>query len=302
MILARIVESSLRNNLASACVASNSARKASLRAVRRIRMPCRARQSITSSTFARRLQNRSQGPLKMTMLWNKTIKSWRTVSSDRRLTVSFCALIGVLVLTHVSMRAARLSITHDEALTYLWHVTGSWREIISLRTPGLPDNNHLLFTLLAKVSISALGVSEFALRLPSVIGAGLFLTGVYMLLSRMVAGWWLPLAMVAVSINPYVVDFLGLARGYGLGLGLMALALALILSPTDHENRSGSFGPLVGVWLLAAAVIANFTYLLVLVPVTLLLTVSKMRSWMHETRPARPERARGQLGHYPAYR
>jgi len=78
--------------------------------------------------------------------------------------------ISFLIFAYVAMRTATVAITHDEALTYAWHVTGGWRDIVLFRTAGLPDNNHVLFTLLCKISVLLFGVSELTLRLPAIFG------------------------------------------------------------------------------------------------------------------------------------
>src|SRR5215470_14094979 len=73
---------------------------------------------------------------------------------------------GVLV-AYDALRCGTLSITHDEALTYAWHVTGTIPDIVQFDTPGNPANNHRLFTLLAKASVFLFGDGEAALRLPT---------------------------------------------------------------------------------------------------------------------------------------
>ncbi len=142
----------------------------------------------------------------------------------------FAAGISLIIFAYVAMRAATIAITHDEALTYAWHVTGGWRDIVLFRTTGLPDNNHVLFTLLCKISVKLFGVSELTLRLPSILGCLLYLIGLNLSLRRIIPGWRQVLGVLAAGTNPYVLDFLGLARGYGLGLGFTMIALNELLA------------------------------------------------------------------------
>jgi hypothetical protein len=70
-------------------------------------------------------------------------------------------LAGALLLIYVAVRAALMSFTHDESLTYTilkgdetWVFTG---------------NHHVLNSILAKGSALLFGYSELALRLPNVL-------------------------------------------------------------------------------------------------------------------------------------
>jgi hypothetical protein len=177
-------------------------------------------------------------------------------------TIAFacCVLTG-----YVAVRAATLSITHDEALTYLWHVTGKLEDIYLLKTPGLPDNNHVLFTILAKFAISKLGNSELALRLPSVVGYAVFCAALAAILRRQLHGVWLIVFLLFVALNPYIVDFMSIARGYGLGLGLSMAGTWCLLKGSEPGR------PLIAWWggwstfFFALATLANLTFLLVYV-------------------------------------
>ncbi len=113
-----------------------------------------------------------------------------------------------------------MSITYDEALTYIWHVIGGVGDIVRFATPGLPDNNHLLLTLLSKLSVALFGPSEFALRLPSVLAYSLFCAAVAGILRRHLHGPLLVLFFLFTTLNPYVIDIMSVARGYGPGIAL----------------------------------------------------------------------------------
>ena len=172
--------------------------------------------------------------------------------------------LSLPVLAYVAMRAATLCITLDEAATYNGHVTGGWLDILLFRTPGLPDNNHLLHTLLCKVSVLLFGVSELSLRTPALLGCLLYLLGLNLCLRWVVSGWKRVPAFLVVGLSPYVVDFLGLARGYGLGLGFTMLGLAAMLrafAETPGKLREGSAR--LGIVLFGFAALSNLSFLLV---------------------------------------
>lgn len=79
-------------------------------------------------------------------------------------------------------RAATQSITVDEATTYLTYVREHWANVWSNYDP----NNHILYSILAQLSVRAFHVSEFALRLPSVLAGFFFVIGVHRVLEQTV--------------------------------------------------------------------------------------------------------------------
>jgi hypothetical protein len=122
----------------------------------------------------------------------------------------YATLAGCLFV-YVLLRAARMSFTHDESLSYTI-VTGNglW---------ALSANNHWANTISAFLSSRIFGYSELALRLPNVIAFIFYLTFVYGLFtgpffSRVSALVVLPLFL----FNPFLLDFFSLSRGYGLAL------------------------------------------------------------------------------------
>jgi hypothetical protein len=197
--------------------------------------------------------------------------------SNRRLSLpnAVSAGISVFIFFYVAMRAATLSITHDEALTYAWHVTGDWLQIVLFKTPGLPDNNHVLHTLLCKISVTLFGLSELTLRLPSLLGCIFYLAGLHLCLKRIVPGWLQVLGLLVVGMNPYVLDFLGLARGYGLGLGFTMLGLAALLaSLAESPGKVRGTPALLSVTFFLLAVLANISFLLVLMAALAILSAT----------------------------
>jgi hypothetical protein len=214
------------------------------------------------------------------MLFAFTGWATRRVSA-RHVTVA----ISALLLAYVALRAAAVAITHDEALTYAWHVHWPAYQILWLSTEGLPDNNHVLFTLLCKASVAAFGVSEFTLRLPSLLGCALYLVGANLCLCRVAPGWGQVIGVVALGLNPYVVDFLGLARGYGLALGLTMVGVAALLAAVADEPGVIRPGPArVSLLSFALAALANLAFLLVLTVAIAIVTVVTLVLPMAELR------------------
>ncbi len=117
------------------------------------------------------------------------------------------------------------SIVYDEALTWELYIAGPFSAIFH----HFDANHHFLNTLLMRLSTGIFGVSEWSLRLPALGGAALYFTAVYRVARRAFGeGWTSLLAVALLSLNPFVLDFMVAARGYGMGLGLWMWALTLI--------------------------------------------------------------------------
>jgi Dolichyl-phosphate-mannose-protein mannosyltransferase len=163
--------------------------------------------------------------------------------------------IGVLVLllaTNV-YRAWTQSITIDEARSYNIFIS----EPLSRMFAVYDATNHVLQTLLSKISIMLFGLAEFTLRLPSVLGGLLYLVSCYRL-SRYLfgTGWLLTFSVLALGLNPAVLDYLSAARGYGLGLGLLMWAFThLVLYFGDQDERR-LFKAGIGLGLSVTAMLA----------------------------------------------
>lgn len=197
-----------------------------------------------------------------------------TSAATTRTTVSWISIVALIAIN--SYRAATQGFVGDEALTYFWFLQGPWSSIFT----RYDANNHVLFTILAKLSITLFGLSEIALRVPSLIGGGLYLIAAHRLsglLSRTQAGYFLSFSLL--SLNPLVLDFLSCGRGYSLGLaGLFWGLLESVRWLARQEPRLLK----MGIWL-AVAVCANLT---MLTPSVSLLAVTAAFAW-REKRGAR---------------
>jgi hypothetical protein len=175
------------------------------------------------------------------------------------------AILILLSLSAVNIyRAKTQSITCDEALSYeLWGA------------PPLPHmwesydaSNHVLQTLLSKVSVAAFGLSEFTLRLPTLLGGFLYFIAIYRLSSLVFgqAGLFL-LSVCVLSLNPLLLDLLSAARGYGLALAFCAWALFYMVSYMVSRRPQGPaqtpYRMLKLALLLALSVSSNITFLFI---------------------------------------
>lgn len=154
-------------------------------------------------------------------------------------------------------KAAFMGMTIDEASTYLNYVSG--RNLFqALFTPDDAANNHLLNTLLIKGS-TLVWKSEFFVRLPNVLAGGLYLCCSFWLVRRYLRSGAVQVAGFALlCLNPYLLDFFSLARGYGLGLGAMIAACSVFLLFFETQRIRYWWLALLGA---ALAVYANYTWM-----------------------------------------
>lgn len=192
-------------------------------------------------------------------------------------------LVCVLLLVYDATRCWLMSITHDEALTYVWHVTGRVFDILRFATPGLPDNNHLLFTLLCKLSVALFGNSELALRLPSIFAYALFCAATVCILMRHLRGPLLLLFLLFAALNPYLVDMMSVARGYGLGIALAISGTYCLLRDSETEARPSAFWSTSFCVCLGLAVLAHLTLLLLYAIGLGIMALVRLDAWRSRT-------------------
>ena len=161
----------------------------------------------------------------------------------------------VLVLTAVNVyRAATQSITTDEAFTFNSFVDTPVADAIRF----YDANNHVLYSLAERASVAVFGISEFSVRLPAVLGGALYLWAALRLCFYVFGENWLALACLAVmGGNPFIMDYLSAARGYGMGLGLLLFALDRMVRHVAEGKRGAPYGAAVA---LGLAVAANLIY------------------------------------------
>ena len=75
----------------------------------------------------------------------------------------------------------------------------------------------------------AFGTSELSLRLPNVLAFLLYLTCAMLLLERIDGTLTRVAGFVLLAMNPFVLDFFALARGYGLAMAFLLASLYLLL-------------------------------------------------------------------------
>ena len=139
---------------------------------------------------------------------------------------------------------------------------------------GSSANNHLLNTVLLKLTLYIAEPSTFVYRLPNVLACFLYLIFAIRL-GRILTPSKPYLTTLLLVSMAYLLDFFGLARGYGLSIAFLSGSLYYLLCCAKHFKSSRLFGALLfGI----CAVLSNYTllhYFLPLLFVLLLLILKK---------------------------
>lgn len=115
-------------------------------------------------------------------------------------------------------RVYALSLTHDEALSFLIFSEGSHYGYAI----GQTANHHPLNTWLMWVCAQWIGPWEWSLRLPNLLVFLIYGGLVGHALLKRAQHWTLLLCGMGLFLfNPFLLDFFGLARGYGLSMGFV---------------------------------------------------------------------------------
>ncbi|HMM12954.1 MAG TPA: hypothetical protein PKE03_12735 [Bacteroidales bacterium] len=145
--------------------------------------------------------------------------------------------IFLFLLGYIVLRASKLAFTHDESNTYtIINPSVKW-------TPyTYTANNHLLNTWLMRQMMRITGSSsELTLRFPNVLAFLVYGLAVWLLLRRRQNEIFLFLfGLSLMLLNPYLIEFFSLARGYGLAMGFGLLAVAFYLKDIDVRNIKSS--------------------------------------------------------------
>jgi hypothetical protein len=187
----------------------------------------------------------------------------------------FLAALWVVCL----YRAVTQSIVHDEALTYQLYLAGPPSQMFRV----FDANHHFLNTLLMYLCVSLFGVSEWSMRIPALAGASLYFAAIYRI-SRYAfgTGYAFLLAVALATLNPFILDFMVAARGYGMALALWMWALARLL-PYLGEPKSRTPRQLAeAAFALAFSVVANLVFA---IPAAVL---AGMVGWLLRKRKAPP--------------
>lgn len=181
-------------------------------------------------------------------------------------------VLGSFLLAYTTLRAALLCITWDEAYTYIEFARNGkvWLQHFDM----MSANNHLLNTALMILFTRLFGLHEFVMRIPPLLAHILFLFYSGMLLKKLDNKWIVISAFIIINVNPYMLDFFSIARGYGLSLGLMMGSIYYFY--LFHTGNKKTINSGISVFYACLSVFASFVllnYLVCLYAMLLILNI-----------------------------
>ena len=211
-------------------------------------------------------------------LWSSTYNDTRRVSESVQMTISrlawqrsalITAALSAIVLAIV--RARLQAITLDEATTYFW-----WVRAYSLWSPV--SNNHVLNSLLIRISTHAFGTSVLTVRLPALLGAALYISICYFLCRSITDRFSIQFPVfLCLVYNPFILDFMVAARGYGLANAFLLAAIAVPIWQRQAGGPSLRKSCALASLALGLSFTANFSFAFVDTAVFLALVAWALR-------------------------
>lgn len=167
----------------------------------------------------------------------------------------FLFFISIMLFAFTIYRATTYPFMHDESLSFaIFNYQPYW---------NATANNHLLNTYLMKLCSSLFGNSELSLRFPNVLAHLLFLISSLLIIKRLQSAVLQMIGYMLINLNPFVLIYFFLARGYGLALAFQMLSLYLIILAYEKKKllHKYTFVVLFSTFAGMLAVLANFTFL-----------------------------------------
>jgi hypothetical protein len=167
------------------------------------------------------------------------------------------AVISVLLLIYTGYRAATLSFTIDESISFNVLTPLNVMELISYKYPLA--NHHMINTICMKLMSFLFGTSEFSLRLPSLISHVFYIVFSYRLIKKISPSYLVLAGFLLLNLNPYMLDLFSLARGYAMAVTFTVVSLFYLFSYVENNQIKNLNWSLL---FAVLAVLSNFSLLI----------------------------------------
>ena len=168
----------------------------------------------------------------------------------------FVTMYGIIFLI-ILYKVLNVPVTTDEVPTYFFYSKFSIWDIMMY--PDNWPNNHILNTILTKFCIALFGNEQWVIRLPNLLIFLLFAFMVFRILKLVLKqNSWFFLPGALLFVNPYLLDFFGLCRGYGLSTTFVTVSILLLL---EGYNKEKDWMIWLSMFTSILASYANFTAL-----------------------------------------
>ena len=158
-------------------------------------------------------------------------------STDSNLWKVLWHALSVIIVSIIVVRAYTIPVTHDEAATVI-HYAARFSPWQIMMFPDPWPNNHILNTLLTKMSIGLFGEGHLAIRLPSIFSVTLYLWAIWRLISILVLKKSIlsVAALLAFLSLPQLLDFFSICRGYGLSSAMVLLSVSFVVTAMQNSR------------------------------------------------------------------
>jgi len=185
--------------------------------------------------------------------------------------------ISTLAILYVFIRLFSVGITYDEVWTIYEFVPQTVKNIFAYNP--CDANNHIINTLAVKFLFYIFGESIFVARLPNFFAFFLFLFYAYKISNKYLSEFNGVLCFCLLIVNPFLLDFFSLARGYGISMGFLLPSIYYLLEFIEYQNPIKSFNALL---FGGIATITNFSmlnyYLILLLVIFIIMLFSKKQN------------------------
>lgn len=175
--------------------------------------------------------------------------------------INISYLFGFLILIYLIFRIIELPLSDDEYMTLHLHVSQNLWNIVTTGQPNTDwaPNNHVLNTLMMKFEIFLFGRKDWVMRIHIFLSFIVCFYYSYKLFSLFVPSEYRKLFyLIIIFLNPYLLDFFGLARGYALSITAFTGALYYLIVYLDQF----SIKPLIlTLFFMFLAIWSNFSAL-----------------------------------------
>lgn len=173
-------------------------------------------------------------------------------------------LLGLLLFIYLVCRAILMPVTIDEYTSINVHASMRWWDILMTGQPNIvwAPNNHILNTLFIKLEWAIFGKKDWALRL-HILGAFVVCFIYTAKIFRRITSSKIRqmLYLIIFFVNPYLLDFFGIARGYALSIAAFTAAFYYFMVYAEELKIKNLRYAFISLFF---AVWANFSALYVL--------------------------------------
>lgn len=148
----------------------------------------------------------------------------------------FFGLISLYAI-YIGYRAYTIPITHDEASSWLDFRHMNLWSCISNYDCWKTANNHWLNSILFQFTCSVFGDGPFALRIGNIASGIGYSIVAFLFVKKFVSGFWEQFAgWMLFCVHFFLIEFFGLARGYGLMVFFILLAVYFLFSYVSNSK------------------------------------------------------------------